>query len=95
MARRRCLNGPAQALDLVNRRRHEADGGRAISQWMLKRIRRLIDKSGGKLSLKIDWFAGKNLRGKEKKVVRLKRGSDYQNARRPSDHHPIWLTFDV
>jgi endonuclease/exonuclease/phosphatase family metal-dependent hydrolase len=64
-------------------------------RWLLQQVRRLIEKSGGRLSLKIDWFAGKNLIAKDRKVVCLKRGADYQNTRRPSDHHPIWVSFSV
>jgi endonuclease/exonuclease/phosphatase family metal-dependent hydrolase len=63
--------------------------------WILKLINRLLEKSGGRVSLKIDWFAAKNLRPLEKKVLRLKPGEDYPPGDRPSDHHPILLSFNL
>ncbi len=59
-------------------------------RWALKAINRLIEKSGGHLSLKLDWFAQKNLHCLEKKVVPLK---TLRGQYRASDHHPILLHF--
>ncbi len=59
-------------------------------RWALKIINRLIEKAGGHLSLKLDWFAQKNLRCLEKKVVPLK---TLRGQHRASDHHPILLHF--
>ena len=64
-------------------------------EWLLRWINRLVAKSGGRLSLKLDWFAGRGLRPLFKKVVRLKDGVDYAPNDRPSDHHPILLTFEI
>lgn len=64
-------------------------------RWILEWINRLVTKSGGLVSLKLDWFAGRGLRPLQKKVVRLKSGTDYPLNDRPSDHHPVLLTFDL
>lgn len=58
-----------------------------FSLWSLKAINRLIKNAGGNVSLKLDWFAAKNLYCLEKKVVKV--------PRQASDHHPILLTFNV
>ncbi len=63
-------------------------------EWMVKWIGRQIEKAGGSLSFKLDWFATKNLNCLEKKVIKLKKGIDYTNQR-PSDHHPVLLTFNI
>jgi endonuclease/exonuclease/phosphatase family metal-dependent hydrolase len=62
--------------------------------WILKWINRRVEKSGGLVSLKLDWFAVKSLRCLERKVLRLKKGEDYPPHDRPSDHHPVLLKFD-
>lgn len=63
--------------------------------WILKWINRLVEKSGGLVSLKLDWFAGRNVTVIDKKVIRLTPGKDYPLNDRPSDHHPVILTFSL
>jgi endonuclease/exonuclease/phosphatase family metal-dependent hydrolase len=62
--------------------------------WILKWVNQLLENSGGRVSLKLDWFAGKNLKGIEKEVIKLKSGKDFSHGR-PSDHHPIFLSFEI
>jgi endonuclease/exonuclease/phosphatase family metal-dependent hydrolase len=62
-------------------------------EWILRWINRIVEQSGGRFSLKLDWFAGKGLRPLQKKVVRLSPSGPA--AGRPSDHHPVLLTFDL
>lgn len=64
-------------------------------RWVLEWINRLLKKNGGKISLKLDWFAGKNLTALEKRVIRLQAGIDYPAEHRPSDHHPVLLKFHL
>lgn len=65
-------------------------------EWILRWINRLVTKSGGLFSLKLDWFAARGIQPIAKKVVRLKPGSDFpEKVGRPSDHHPILLTFET
>lgn len=63
-----------------------------FSEWIVKWIGRQIEKAGGLLSFKLDWFATKNLNCLKKKVIKLNKGVDYL-GKRPSDHHPILLNF--
>jgi len=63
--------------------------------WVVRWINRQIEKGGGKISLKIDWFAARGLRAFEKQVVPLQAGTDYLANDRPSDHHPISLRFSI
>ena len=63
--------------------------------WILRWINRQIQKGGGKISLKLDWFAGKNLNPIRRQVVPLQEGRDYPAGDRPSDHHPVALEFDL
>jgi len=60
--------------------------------WTLKYINRLIEKAGGNIALKLDWFAAKNLDCYDRKVVRL---NDVRGSKRASDHHPILLNFTI
>jgi len=60
-------------------------------KWVLQWINRLIARSGGLVSLKLDWFAGRGLQPLDKKVVRPKPEDDYPPNDRPSDHHPVLL----
>jgi len=65
-------------------------------EWILRWINRLVTKSGGLFSLKLDWFAARGIQPIAKKVVRLKPGVDFpEKIGRPSDHHPILLTFET
>ncbi len=64
-------------------------------RWLIKKVNDVIIRSGGLVSLKLDWFAGKNIQGKNKKVIRLKKGEDYIHSQRPSDHHPIYLEIGI
>jgi endonuclease/exonuclease/phosphatase family metal-dependent hydrolase len=61
--------------------------------WVLKMINRIVAHSGGRFSLKLDWFAGRGLRPLLKQVVRLSPSNPAVG--RPSDHHPVLLTFDL
>jgi len=63
-------------------------------RWLIHFIHKILKKLGGEISLKLDWFAGKNLKVIEKKVIPLK-SSDYSPHTRPSDHHPIYLEFEM
>jgi endonuclease/exonuclease/phosphatase family metal-dependent hydrolase len=63
-------------------------------EWLLRWINRMVEKSGGLFSLKLDWFAGRGLRPFLKKVIRLRPGIDFPLDKRPSDHHPLCLTFE-
>ncbi|HSA58704.1 MAG TPA: endonuclease/exonuclease/phosphatase family protein [bacterium] len=64
-------------------------------EWMLRWINRIVKKSGGRFSLKLDWFAARGLTPLLKKVIRLRPGEDYPPDDRPSDHHPILLSFEI
>jgi endonuclease/exonuclease/phosphatase (EEP) superfamily protein YafD len=64
-------------------------------EWILRWINRIVAKSGGQFSLKLDWFAARGLRPFIKKVVLLRSEADFPAGERPSDHHPILLTFEV
>lgn len=63
--------------------------------WVLKMINRIVEKSGGRFSLKLDWFAARGLRPIDKKVLRLRPDADDPSGNRPSDHHPVLLTFEI
>lgn len=63
--------------------------------WIVRWINRQIQKGGGAVSLKLDWFATRGIQPLESKVVRLKSGADYAAGDRPSDHHPVRLQFRV
>lgn len=64
-------------------------------KWVLKGFNRLIEKYGGFIRVKLDWFAGKNLKYFDRRVVVLKANEDYPKEERPSDHHPITLEFSL
>jgi hypothetical protein len=67
--------------------------GDQFPRWLLKWINKLIKKSDGPIGLKLDWFAAKNLRCRERQVIRI--GSDDSpGLGRASDHHPIYLEFE-
>ena len=61
--------------------------------WIVRWINRQIQKSGGRVSLKLDWFATRGIQPLESKVIRLTAGTDYEVGNRPSDHHPVLLRF--
>jgi endonuclease/exonuclease/phosphatase family metal-dependent hydrolase len=63
-----------------------------IPQWCFWFINWALKKQGGRCSLKLDWFAGKNIapRG-ERRVV----GELQDDAGRLSDHDPIVLDFTL
>ncbi|HEX5035398.1 MAG TPA: endonuclease/exonuclease/phosphatase family protein [bacterium] len=63
--------------------------------WIVRWINRQIQKGGGAVSLKLDWFATRGIRPLQSKVIRLKSGVDYAAGDRPSDHHPVRLMFQV
>ncbi len=63
-------------------------------RWMIHFIHKILKKLGGDISLKLDWFAGKNLKAIQKKVIPLK-SLDYSPHLRPSDHHPVYLEFEM
>ncbi len=62
--------------------------------WILRWINRQLEKSGGRISLKLDWFAAKNLFSLRRKVIPLK-PEDTRGLGIPSDHHPILLEFSL
>ncbi|MCE9624790.1 MAG: endonuclease/exonuclease/phosphatase family protein [Deltaproteobacteria bacterium] len=63
--------------------------------WIVRWINRQIEKGGGKISLKLDWFAGKGLRYLEKKVIPVRPAPNDPKPERPSDHHPVSLRFEA
>lgn len=63
--------------------------------WALKFINRLIHKTGGRIGLKLDWFAAKNLKILENKVIGSKEIRLPGLETRPSDHHPIVTHFQL
>lgn len=63
--------------------------------WIVRWINRQIQKGGGAVSLKLDWFATRGIQPLESKVIRLRAGIDYTAGDRPSDHHPVRLMFKV
>jgi endonuclease/exonuclease/phosphatase family metal-dependent hydrolase len=64
-------------------------------RWVLKAINHLIVKAGGNMQFKLDWFAAKNLRCLDRRVIRLDDGLGPQLTERASDHHPILLDFQL
>ncbi len=64
-------------------------------RWLIKKVNEVIVRSGGLVSLKLDWFAGKNIQAKSKRVLKLQKGKDFSYSDRPSDHHPIYLEFVI
>jgi hypothetical protein len=80
---------------LVNDRELGAMAQDQFPLWVLKLINRIVEKSGGRFSLKLDWFAARGLRPFLSKVIRLRGGADYSPGDRPSDHHPALLSFEI
>lgn len=64
-------------------------------RWIIKKVNDMIIRSGGLVSLKLDWFAGRHIQAQQKSVIRLQKGQDYTHFQRPSDHHPIYLEFGI
>jgi len=64
-------------------------------EWILRWINRIVGKSGGRFSLKLDWFAARGLRPLLKKVIRLESGPNSPPDGRASDHHPVLLQFTL
>lgn len=64
-------------------------------RWALKTVNRLIAKAGGSMRFKLDWFAAKNLKSLQSAVVRLDDGLGPVLNQRASDHHPIYLDFQL
>jgi endonuclease/exonuclease/phosphatase family metal-dependent hydrolase len=69
--------------------------GDRYPRWAIQAINRLIVKAGGIMQFKLDWFASKNLKGLDRKVIRLDDGLGPQLDERASDHHPILLDFQL
>lgn len=69
--------------------------GDQFPRWLIKKVNDVIIRSGGLISLKLDWFAGRHLQAQNSKVLRLRKGTDYQHSQRPSDHYPIYLEFGL
>lgn len=67
--------------------------GDQYPRWLIHKVNDLIIRSGGLVSLKLDWFAGRRLQALKPRVIRLQKGIDYLQTQRPSDHHPIYLEF--
>jgi endonuclease/exonuclease/phosphatase family metal-dependent hydrolase len=62
-----------------------------VPNWCFWFIRWALARTGGKCSMKLDWFAGKAVRALERRVVHDIRSG----GRRVSDHDPIVLVFEV
>ncbi len=69
--------------------------GDQYPKWALKFINRLITKSGGRIGLKLDWFATKNLKVLENQVIGRKELQLPGLSGRASDHHPIITHFQL
>jgi hypothetical protein len=62
-----------------------------VPNWCFSFIRWALARTGGRCSMKLDWFAGKNIKAEARAVVH-----DIRNAGQPvSDHDPIVLSFRV
>lgn len=93
---RDCNEVGAGTYDLVSNDRDLGQMARdQFPDWIVRWINRQIQKGGGKISLKLDWFAARGLRPLDKGVVSLKPEVDYQAGERPSDHHPAVLAFEL
>lgn len=69
--------------------------GDQYPRWALKWINRLIIKSGGRIGLKLDWFATKNLKVLKNQVIDGKQIQMPSLKGRASDHHPIVTHFKL
>ncbi len=58
-------------------------------RWILEWISRQIQRQGGKISMKLDWFAGKGIYPTDARVIRL----NTNLSQRISDHQPIRLVI--
>jgi len=67
--------------------------GDQYPRWLIHKVNDVIIRSGGLVSLKLDWFAARKLQAQSRKVLRLQKDRDYQHPQRPSDHHPVFLEF--
>lgn len=92
---RGCNEPGAGTYDLISDDRDLGHMARdQFPDWIVRWINRQIQKGGGKISLKLDWFAARGLRSLERRVIALKPGVDYPAEARPSDHHPAVLHFE-
>ena len=66
-----------------------------IPMWVLRWIDRQVEKSGGLITMKLDWFAARGLVPIDKKVIKLKPGIDHPAGDHPSDHHPVSVTARI
>lgn len=65
--------------------------GEWVPQWCFWFINRALNKTGGSCSMKLDWFAGKEIHGKTLGVIH-----DLRTESGPvSDHDPIVLGFEI
>ncbi|MDL1870833.1 hypothetical protein FBR05_01350 [Deltaproteobacteria bacterium PRO3] len=93
---RACNEPGAGTYDLVSDDRDLGHMARdQFPEWIVRWINRQIQKGGGKISLKLDWFAARGLRSLERRVIALQPGVDYPAGARPSDHHPAVLRFEL
>lgn len=82
--------------DLVSNDRELGQmAGDQFPLWALKYVNRLITKAGGRISLKLDWFAAKNLNCIGSQVIRLDDGRGPALEKRASDHHPVIVDFKI
>lgn len=63
--------------------------------WALKYIDRLIQKAGGNIGMKLDWFATKGLLCHHSRVLPLAEVRTGGSGPRASDHYPIYLEFEL
>ncbi|MFO1463376.1 MAG: endonuclease/exonuclease/phosphatase family protein [bacterium] len=89
-----CNEAGAGTYDLVSDDKDLGQMARdQFPDWIVRWINRQIQKGGGKISLKLDWFAAKGLNCLESRVIPLRSELDYPPGDRPSDHHPALLRF--
>ncbi len=62
-------------------------------RWTVRFIRWIGENIPCHIRLKLDWFAARDLRSLERRVVALRPGEDYPKEEPPSDHLPIRLSF--
>lgn len=62
------------------------EDARLLPGFLVKALRRRIDRMGSKLPMRLDWFAGREIEGRNPQTLRDIAGDDGQ---RVSDHDPI------
>ncbi|MBA2340979.1 MAG: hypothetical protein H0V88_11325 [Pyrinomonadaceae bacterium] len=64
-----------------------------IPQWCFHFINWALSAHGGRCSLKLDWFAGKDVRSAPERRPQVINSKTFGDASPPSDHDPILLDF--